>query len=97
MKRREYDVQLEVNGRAISKVIIDPHYEVHHSSSLNDQIILRLVRSLNGKEFEAVDQTGPYQYFVEDKILIEKRLYKLVWLLEDDQIYVGVVNAYRGD
>lgn len=29
------------------------------------------------------------------KIDLNGKLYKLVWLLEDDQIYIGVVNAHR--
>lgn len=97
VKRREYDIQLKVNGRSISKVIVDPHYEVQHSGSITDEIILRLLDYLNGKEFEPVDRDGPYEYFVEDKILIDRKLYKLIWLLEDHQIYVGVINAYRRD
>ena len=78
-------------------MIIDPHYEVEHSDSITDQIILSLVGHLDGKDFEPVDRDSPYEYFVEDKILLDGKLYKLVWLLEDHQIYIGVVNAYRRD
>lgn len=97
MRRREYDVQLKINGRTISKVVVDPHYELKHSGSVSDEIILLLVHHLDGKEFEPVDREGAYEYFVEDKILLKGKLYKLVWLLEKNQIYIGVINAYRRD
>ena len=79
----------------ITKVIIDPHYEEKHAESINDQIILELVKFLDGKIFEPDDEKGPYSYFVTDKIELENKQYKLIWLLEDHEIYIGVINAYR--
>lgn len=31
MKRRNYKIDITVNGYAIKNVIIDPHYELKHS------------------------------------------------------------------
>jgi hypothetical protein len=76
-------------------VIIDPHYEEKHTESINDKIILDLVKTLDGKFFEPDDEKTPYSYFVTDKIRVNDKLYKLVWLLEDHEIYIGVINAYR--
>jgi hypothetical protein len=95
MKRREYSVDLIVNNIRITKVIVDPHYEDKHSKSINDDIILNLVKTLDGKLFEVDAVKEPYSYFVTDEIVLDGKQYKLIWLLEDHQIYIGVVNAYR--
>jgi len=76
-------------------VIIDPHYEEKHADSVSDEIILELVKTLDGQEIEADDEDPPFTYFTTDKIELNGKSYKLIWLLEDEQIYIGVVNAYR--
>ncbi len=95
MKRREYDVCLVFNGIEITKVIIDSHYELKHADSINDEIILALVKQLDGLKFPPENVKQPYSYFSLDKLELNGRFYKLVWLLEDHQIYIGIVNAYR--
>lgn len=95
MKRREYDISIVVNRRRISKVIIDPHFEEKHAASITDEIIIRLVKTLDGAIIDPEDENPPFAYFARDKIELDGKFYKLVWLLEDDQIYIGVVNAYR--
>ena len=66
MQRREYSIDITVNGRRINKVIIDPHYELKHSSSVHDQIILDLVKQLDGQFFKPDGIDKPYQYFKTD-------------------------------
>ena len=95
MKRREYDIQITVNKRSIRKVVIDPHYEEKHSASVDDQVVLRLVKQLDGRLFEPDAAQPPYTYFVTDDMVLGEKRYKLIWLLEDDALYVGIVNAYR--
>lgn len=95
MNRREYDIHITVNSRRIHKVIIDDHYEIKHKESINDELILRLVRLLDGGTYPVQDRDTPYEYFVTDGLKVDGKLYKLVWLLEDDQLYIGVLNAYR--
>jgi hypothetical protein len=94
MSRREYKTDIVVNEIRITKIIIDPHYELKHSASITDQLILELVNRLNGRMFDIKSSDSPYFYFAEEIILRGKN-YKLVWLLEDQQMYIGVVNAYR--
>lgn len=95
VKRREYPTRLTINNRQIEKIIIDPHYEEKHFSSVDDETIIALVIQLDGRVIEAEKQAGAYSYFATDKMVFEGKLYKLVWLLEDDAVYVGVVNCYR--
>lgn len=95
MSRREYKINITVNEILIERVIIDPHYQEKHAESINDKIILELVKTLDGKIFEADDEKFPFSYFVTDRIEYEGKLYKLIWLLEDHEIYIGVINAYR--
>lgn len=76
--------------------MIDPHYEEKHGESVSDDIILKLVKLLDGKSFKPVDvDEDGFQYFVNDRLEVEERLYKLIWLLHDKELFVGIVNAYR--
>ena len=95
MRRREYEIQITVNGIKISKAIIDSHYEEKHSCSINDDVILQLVNQLDGQFFEPEDIEVPYRYFVTDGMILDGKKYKLIWLIEDGEFYIGVVNAYR--
>lgn len=95
MDRREYEINIRINSLIISKVIIDPHYEEKHSESINYEIILELIKTLNNTFVEPEAVKGLYSYFVKDKIELSGKLYKLIWLLEKNEIYIGVVNAYR--
>jgi hypothetical protein len=94
--RREYIIDLIINGRQLKRLIIDPHYEVKHGDSVSDKIIIDLVKELDGGFYrvEKVDGQG-FQYFVEDHLELNNKLYKLIWLLHDDEIFIGVVNCYR--
>lgn len=95
MARREFSISISVNSRKIHKVIIDSHFEVKHRNVIDDELILRLVKSLDGGTYPVQDRGSSYEYFVTDKMVLDGKLYKLVWLLEDDELYIGVVNAYR--
>lgn len=84
-----------MNFKRIKKVIIDPHFEEKHAESITDEIILNLVKKLDGLTVIPDEVSPPYSYFELDKMELNGKHYKLIWLLEDDQIYIGVVNAYR--
>ena len=88
-------MNLVVNDRPIHQVVIDPHYEERHAESVDDKIILELVSKLNGRTFEPDDQDEEYEYFKTDPIEHRGKNYRLIWLLKEDCMFIGVINAYR--
>lgn len=95
MGRREYEMQLIVNGVFCRRVLIDQHYKLKHGDTVNDELILELVKQLQYEECHVEDVSSPFQYFVNDFIKLNGKSYKLVWLMEDHMDYIGDVNAYR--
>ena len=95
MTHRTYSVSLTINQRDINSVIIDDHYEEKHSDTINDELIMGLVSQLDQKYFEPVDVKEPYSFFVLDQMEYKSKYYKLIWLLERNEMYIGVINAYR--
>lgn len=93
MSRRELKIiPITINGRRISKVIVDPHIDKH--KEITDDVILDLVRELDGAEQRPDDTKTPFEYYVS-RIKIYERNYRLVWLLEDNQLYIGIITAFR--
>ena len=86
---------MTVNDRHIHQVVIDPHYEDKHAESVTDEIILALVAKLNGRTFDADDQDDDYEYFKTEPIEYDGKNYRLIWLLKNDCMFIGVINAYR--
>lgn len=95
VKQQRYDIKpITVNGIRIVQVVIDMHYQEKHNDHMNDDLILELVKELDGRRELPEAHTANYSYFATLIELNEKQ-YRLIWLLEDDAIYIGVVNAYR--
>jgi len=93
--RRSYTVSIVVNDRPINEVVIDPHFEEKHAESINDEIILALVQKLNGRFFDADDKDEEFEYFKTEPIEHAGKNYRLVWLLKNECMFIGVVNAFR--
>lgn len=95
MSRSEYEIKpITINNTLISKVVIDDHYKEKHGESITDELILSLVKMLNNR-FELPETTeDDYSYFVT-LINLESKQYRLIWLLEDNEIYIGIINAFR--
>ena len=94
-ERRDYKISITVNSRAVTRVIIDPHYELKHGDSVDDEVILSLVQMLDGKTFAPEAESDGFQYFKTDPLTLNGVNYRLIWLLEKNEIYIGVVNAFR--
>ena len=94
-KRRDYKISITVNSRDVTRVVIDPHYELKHGDSVDDEVILSLVQLLDGKTFTPEAEKDGFQYFKTDPLIMNEVSYRLIWLLEKDEIYIGVINAFR--
>lgn len=79
-KRRSYllDHAIIVNELVIKKVVVDSHVD-KHKDHISDEIIVSLVRMLDGKNYIPVNSKEGFSYFVTN---IEKghHTYRLVWL-----------------
>lgn len=93
--RRIYKIdRITINGIKVAQVIIDPHFEAKHADHITDRLILRLVKELDGRTELPDTKDGAYSYFVT-AVELDSKQYRLIWLLEDNAIYVGVINAFR--
>jgi hypothetical protein len=93
-ERRSYPTNLLINGRSIHEIVIDPHYESKHQD-ISDVLILELVTSLNGKEYQPDERDGEWEYFMLDLIEHQGKTYRLVWCLRDACLFIGVINCFR--
>ena len=94
-EKRDYPIFIKVNGLSINKVIIDDHYQVKHSESIDDNLIIELVKLLDGQTFTPEAEKDGFKYFKTEPLQHEGCDYRLIWLLEEREIYIGVVNAFR--
>ncbi len=94
--RQEYPLRLTINGRSIDSVIIDDHYELKHAKSINDTLILELVKGLNGRTYEAESLSNEgWEIYVSDPLYFGVKPFRLVWCLHPDEDYIGIINAFR--
>ena len=94
--RRHYKISININRRKFDEVIVDPHFEIKHSKSINDEVVLSLVQNLDGRQLEAsgVDSEG-FLYFVTEPMFYKGKPYRLVWLIDPADTYIGVINCFR--
>lgn len=92
--RREYDIELlTINKKRITKLIVDGHVD-KHSDHINDDLIKKLIRYLDGELFEPTKEVDGFQYFAST-IKESEKWYKVVWLLEENSLYIGVITAFK--
>ena len=94
-ERRDYKISISVNSRAVTRVVIDPHYELKHGDSVDDDIVLSLVQMLYGKTFTPEAEKDGFHYFKTDPLILDEVSYRLIRLLEKNEIYIGVINAFQ--
>lgn len=94
--RNEYPLQLVINHRQIKRVIVDQHYKEKHPD-VTDEIILELIRSIDGEDFLVEGERGNFQYFTAEPVFKDDNPYRLVMMLCIFDDYLGVINAFRVD
>ena len=96
-ERPEYPLKITINGRNLNRVVIDQHYRLKHGDSMNDEIILDLVKTLDGKKFPPEKVQGENEYFTVEPVYLFEKPYRVVLVLCLTDNYLGVVNAFRVD
>lgn len=94
MERNEYFLNLTINQKKTSRVIIDQHYKIKHNE-LDDKLILDLVLTLDGEIFEIDSKYNNFEYFVAEPVLCLGKPYRVILLHCIDDNYLGVINAFR--
>lgn len=95
LKRRSYRIRpIVFNGLIYDSVIIDAHYEKKHKDQVSDDLILELVKMLNRDFEEHTDNRDDYFYYTK-VLYLNGKGYRLVWLTQKNETYVGVINAFR--
>jgi hypothetical protein len=93
--RPEYPLMLLINGRALNRVVIDQHYREGHVESISDELILQLVKELDGQTYPIELIRGEFEYFTVEPVILAEKPYRLVLMLCMTDDYLGVVNAFR--
>lgn len=93
MRRESSTVQLIVNDVRINRILIDPHVD-KHADHIDDETIIHLVYQLHCRAFYPVSVQNNFEYFVT-RIDWKKRRYKLVWLTENNETYIGIITTFR--
>jgi hypothetical protein len=84
---------IHVNEILVSEVIIDYHVD-KHKDHITDELILSLVELLDGRTYAPAKVQDGFSYFVS-KVLYAEKVYRLVWLQQKNQFYIGVVTAFK--
>lgn len=92
---RRIETRLFINNTWFNEVWIDSHYEKKHSQSINDSLIIELVRQLNYECFlPQIVRNDGFQFYETD-IYLNNKAYRLIWLIPPNSSYIGIRNAYR--
>jgi hypothetical protein len=90
--KKNYPLNLEVNGYQFSQVDISQHYKEKHPD-ITDELILELLKLFVDKRTFQPDKLTT-DFFVLEKILHQDKKYKLVWQIKNKNTFI-IVNCYR--
>lgn len=91
---RQYKVHVSMGDHHFCEVWIDPHYEEKHKDSINDELILALVKRLDSWLIVLSAVVSGYSFYEADGAY-KGKIYRLILVVPSDNSYLGVRNAYR--
>ena len=94
-KRREYPAKIVMNRQEFLRVIIDPHYQDKHGDSVNDELILKLVNSLNHQEHPVGLVRDGFYFLKIEPVRWLGKPYRLILTFRPGDDFLGVINAFR--
>ncbi len=92
--RKEFDIGISFNGKLYKPLIIDSHFRKKHPA-VTYEIIIDLVKSLDGGFFDPGEVRDGWSYFALEPVFKGKAPYRLVLVTSDSQRFLGVINAFR--
>ena len=93
--RRKYQVSIYINQAHFLELIVDPHFEEKHGKSMDDKVILQLVKNLDGQIFSPIDvDRDGFRYFKTEPMFFKGNPYRLIWLIDPDETYIGVIKLF---
>jgi hypothetical protein len=95
--RRVYPFQGVINGRQLTEIHIDPHWEEDHADYMSDELIYKLAWQLVQVEewFVVEERKENWEYFSFDRLFQAWKAYKIVFCLQDGASFLGVRTCHR--
>lgn len=94
-ERKEYALRCVFNDRAFNRVVVDPHYLERHSNSVDDHLILNLVKALSGQRHQPISRQEDSEFFKIEPVRWQGKCYRLIVTICDGEAFIGVINAFR--
>jgi hypothetical protein len=94
VEKVSYAISISFNGRLFTELIIGQYYKKNHPE-MNDELILKLIIQLDNLVAHPADLKDDFLYFKEEPIFLENKPYRLIFVIEKNGKYLGVINAFR--
>ena len=92
----EYECDLTFNGQKITKFTLTDHWRINHPE-VPQELIVKLVRKLSGKEVELTDYVGSRKVF-RWRTSYQGQSYRLVfWFKDGVEDHLWIRNCYPVD
>jgi len=93
--RSVYRFRMTLNERRYRKVVIDSHFKGKHGESVTEEIILEVLKRIDGEVFDPVFKDVEFEYFKVEPIFFDDAPYRLIFLLFVNEYTLGVINCFR--